>query len=71
MISASDYSAFQLVFGPNPAYLSGWRNQDEDLLFAQDALASGLFVQQWKLRAQAQGHASKEVANSDLRAPSA
>ena len=36
MVSASGYSAYQLVFGSNPMDLYGWGDSDEDLLFAQD-----------------------------------
>ena len=46
MISASGYSACQLVFGSNPVGLYGWDDQEEDLLFAQDASASRQFAQQ-------------------------
>ena len=66
-MQAIGYSAFQLVFGSNPADRYGWEDNDDDLLFAQDTSASGQFVQQWKLRMMAQEAALKEVANSKLR----
>ena len=55
MISASGYSASQLVFGSNPVDPYGWRDQEEDQ-----------FAQQWKLRMMAQEAALKEVANRKL-----
>ena len=47
--------------------LFGWEDNDEDLMFAQDASVAGQFVQQWKLRMRAQGAALREVADSKLR----
>ena len=41
MISASGYSAFQLVFGSNPADFYGWGDRDDDLVFAQETSVSG------------------------------
>ena len=35
--SASWYSGYQHAFGPNSADLSGWGEDDEDVLFAEDA----------------------------------
>ena len=67
MVSASGYSAYQLVFGSNPMDLYGWGDTDEDLLFARDTSISGQFVQQWQLRIRAQEAALKEIANSKLR----
>ena len=66
MISASGYSAFQLVFGSNPVGPYGWGDQDENLLFEQDSSVSGQFAQQWKLRMMAEEAALKEAANSKL-----
>ena len=67
MISASGYSAFQLVFGSNPVGPYGWGDQDENLLFEQDSSVSGQFAQQWKLRMMAEEAALKEAANSKLK----
>ena len=67
LVSASGYSAYQLVFGSNPMDLYGWIDSDEDLLFAQDTSISGQFAQQWQLRIRAQEAALKEIANSKLR----
>ena len=67
LVSASGYSAYQLVFGSNPMDLYGWDDSEDDLLFAQDASISGQFVQQWQLRIRAQEAALKEIANSKLR----
>ena len=67
LISASGYSAYQLVFGSNPTDRYGWGDTDEDLLFVQDTSVSGQFVQQWELRMMAQEAAHKEIANSKLR----
>ena len=47
--------------------LYGWGDQDEDLLFAQDASVSGQPSQQWKPRTAPQETALREVANSELR----
>ena len=44
MVSASGFSAYQLVFGSNPMDLRGWGDSDEDLLFAQDTSISGQSV---------------------------
>ena len=67
LVSASGYSAYQLVFGSNPMDLYGWGDSDDDLLFAQDTSISGQFVHQWQLRIRAQEAALKEIANSKLR----
>ena len=67
MISASGYSASRFVFGSNPADLYGWGDQEEDLLFAQDASVPGQFAQQWKLRMLAREAASQKVATRKLR----
>ena len=53
LVSASGYSAYQLVFGSNSMDLYGWDDTDEDLLFARDTSISGQFVQQWQLRIRA------------------
>ena len=66
MISASRYSAFQLVFGANPVGLRGWGGRKEDLLFGQDTSGSGKSAQQWKLRVTAREAALKEVADCKL-----
>ena len=47
--------------------LYGWGDQDEDLLFAQDASVSGQLSQQRELRTALQETALKEVTNSKLR----
>ena len=67
LVSASGYSAYQLVFGSNPMDLYGWDDSDADLLFAQDTSISGQFVHQWQLRIRAQEAALKDIANSKLR----
>ena len=67
LVSASGYSAYQLVFGSNPMDLYGWDDSEGDLLFAQDTSISGQFVQQWQLRIRAQEAALREIANSKLR----
>ena len=67
MLSASGFSAYQMVFGSNPADLFGWGDSEEDLLFAQDTPLAGQFVNQWKLRMRAQEATLREVANSKLR----
>ena len=53
MLPTNGFSAYQLAFGSNPADNFGWGDEDEDLLFAQDASLSGRFVAQWKLGAMA------------------
>ena len=59
MLSASGFSAYQMVFG--------WGGGGEDLLSAQDTSLSRQFAQQWKLRMRAQEATLREVANSKLR----
>ena len=54
MLASNGFSAYQMVFGSNPADNFGWGDEDEDLLFAQDTSLSGQFVAQWKLRMMAQ-----------------
>ena len=71
MVAASGFSAYQLVFGSNPADNFGWGDEDEDLLFAQDTSLSGQFVANWKLRMLARGATLEEIANSKLRGTSA
>ena len=44
MLPTSGFSAYQIVFGPNPADFFGWEDGGEDLLFAQDASLAGQFV---------------------------
>ena len=46
MLSTSGFSAYQMVFGSNPADLFGSEDVDKDLPFAQDAPKSGQCVQQ-------------------------
>ena len=60
--SASGNSAYRLVFRSDPADLSGWGGDDEELLLAKDASLSGQVVLQWTWRILAQGAAPKEVA---------
>ena len=67
MVTASGYSALQLVYGSNPLDLSGWGDQEEDLLFVRGAPVSGQFKQQWTFRTLAQEAALREVGNSKLR----
>ena len=49
MLSASGFSARQMVLGCNPVDLLGWEDKDGDLTSAQDTSAAGQFVQKWKL----------------------
>ena len=67
VISGGGFSAYQMVFGSNPADLYGWEDKDEDLMFAQDTSLSGQFAQQGKLRMMAQVAALKEIDNRGLR----
>ena len=66
LIPGGGYSAYPLVFGPNPADLSGWGNKGKDLIFARGASRPGQFVQQWELRMMAREAKLKEVAESKL-----
>ena len=47
------------------------QGDDSDLELQQDASVAGRFVRHWKLRKIAQRAASKEIAKSKLRGPSA
>ena len=67
MISAGGFSAYQMVFGPNPLDLFCWENKYEDLMFAQDTSFAGQSVQQWKLRMRAQEAALEKIANRKVR----
>ena len=67
LFPGSGFSAYQMVFGSNPADGYGWGGKDGDLTFAEDAPLSGQFAQRWKLRMVAQEAAQKEIANSRLR----
>ena len=67
LLSTNGISAYQPVFGSNPADNFGWGDEDEDLLFAQDTSPSGRFVAQWELCIMAQEPALGEVAYSKLR----
>ena len=66
LLSPNGHSAYQLVFGSNPAGHFGSGADDEDLLLAPETPLSGQFAQQWKLRIIAQDAAPKEVASSKL-----
>ena len=44
MLATSGFSAYQMVFGSNPADNFGWGDEDEDSLFAQDTSLSEQFV---------------------------
>ena len=66
VLPASGFRAYRVVFGPNPGDFSGWEDRDDDLMFARDTSMAGEFVQQWKLRLQAQEATLKEIANSKL-----
>ena len=70
-ISAGGLSAYQTVRGSDLVDPLGAGSRDTDLLFARDASPSGQFSQQWKVHAMARGAAPKEVANRELRRPSA
>ena len=67
MISASGFSACQMVFESSQADLFGWEDKDEDLMFAQDTFVAGQFARQWKLRMRAQEAPLKGSANGYLR----
>ena len=67
MLSASGFSAYQMVFGSNPVDLFGWEDGDEDMMFAQDTTLAAQFVQQWKLRMKAREATLKEIADSKPR----
>ena len=67
LLSASGDSAYQFVFGSDPAHLSRCGERDEDLLSAQDTPLLGQFAQQWKLGIMAQEAALKKVASSNPR----
>ena len=68
LISGGGRSAYQMVFGSNPADRFGCGDRkDADLLFAQETSPSGHFVRQRKLRILAQEAALGEVANSKSR----
>ena len=67
LISGGGYSAYQLVFASNSAYLRGWEDKDEDLLFPQDTSLPEQFAQQWKQRMVAREAVLGEAANIKLR----
>ena len=67
LLSASEYSAYHPVCGPNPADLRVCGRDVENSLLAQTTSPSRMFAQQWKLPAMAQGAALKEVANGEQR----
>ena len=46
MLASNGFSAYQMVFGSNPADNFGWGDEDEDLLCAQDTSLSEQFVAQ-------------------------
>ena len=60
-------SAYQLVLGSDPAYLSGLGGKDEDPPLAQGAPPPGQFTQLWGLRMMAQQAASKGAVDAELR----
>ena len=53
MLPTNGSSAYQMVFGGNPADNFGWGGEDGDLLYVQDTSLPGQFGAQWKLRAMA------------------
>ena len=67
MLSPRGFSAYQTVFGSNPADLCMRRDDDSDLEFAQNATISGQFPLRWELVATANEAARKEIAESRLR----
>ena len=67
MISASDYSAFKLVFASNPVGLYALDGRCEDFLFARETSVSGQCSQQWELRMIAQAAVLTKVAIRQLR----
>ena len=69
MISAGGFSAYQMVFGSNPADFSGSGERGRNLMFSLDTSLSGQFAQLWGPRVRAQVAALREVANSILRRP--
>ena len=44
MLPTNGFSAYQMVFGSNPADTFGWGDEDEDPLFAQDTPLLAQFV---------------------------
>ena len=69
VLSASGFSAYQMVFGPSPVDLFGWTDGAVDMLFAQDTSLAGQCANRRKLRMRAQEATLKEIANSKLRRP--
>ena len=67
MLSASGVSAYQIALGSNPADLFGREDGGEDMMFAQDTALAGQFVNQWKIRAEAQEATRAVIANNKLR----
>ena len=59
LVSGGGFSAYQMVFGTNPADLFGRGDKDGDLTFAQEASLLGRCAQQWGLRMMAQEAALK------------
>ena len=57
------YSAYQHVFGSNPADPSGGEDKDEDISFTEDTVLSEQFALQWRHRAMARKAAPDEVTN--------
>ena len=66
LVYGGGYSAYKLVFGPNPVDLFSWGDTHEDLRFAQGASLSGQLVQRRKLRMMAREAALKEAANIEM-----
>lgn len=67
LLSASGDSAYQFVFGSDPAYLFGCGGEHGDLLPAQGTPTLGQFAQRWKLRIMVQAAALRKVASSNPR----
>ena len=63
LVSVAGFSAYQLVFGSNPADLLGWGEGDGDLICVRDTSSPDQFAHQWKLRMMAQEAGLRELAS--------
>ena len=67
LISSGGFSAYQMVFGTNPADSFRWKDKGEDLTSTQDFSPSGKSAQRWKPRMMEHEEALREIANAKLR----
>ena len=63
------FPAYRMAAGANPADVSMWQDNDDELGCVQNAAVSSQFAQQWKLRVMAHEAALEELAASKLRRP--